>query len=168
VSTGRQRAGRSSRFEVRDEVLEVDGDAQRSLLGVKVWGRVLSLQRSEEVALLVIGEERDRLGVEDPEVLARPALIVGGEDGPRQYSNPLTGSDVVALRGELVAGVIGERLAHDPNPFDQAPRGRMGRYERQPRIDLGSTGSVPAVTMAIASSAPWRPSSVPGSGCSPV
>jgi hypothetical protein len=73
VSAGRQRAGRSSSFEVRDEVVEVDGDAQRSLLGVKVWRRVLSLLRSEEAVLLVIGEGRDQLVVEDPEVLARVA-----------------------------------------------------------------------------------------------
>jgi hypothetical protein len=73
VSTGRQRPGRSSSFEVRDEVVEVDGDAQRSLLGVKVWRRVLSLLRSEEAVLLVIGEGRDQLVVEDPEVLARVA-----------------------------------------------------------------------------------------------
>jgi hypothetical protein len=94
--------GGSSRFEFRDEVLEVDGDAQRSLLRLEVWGRVLSLLHSDEGVRRRRRREDHRLVVEDPEVLARPALMGIGEGSPRHYSDLLTGGDVVAVGSELV------------------------------------------------------------------
>jgi hypothetical protein len=130
-----------SSFELRDELLEVDGEAQRSPLGVKVWVDVLGLLDPEEAALAVVGKEDYQRLVEDPEVLARPALICIGEGGSWQHSNLLSGGDVVAVGSELETGVLGERFAHDPNPLDEASCGSAGCYECQPRIAVSGSSS---------------------------
>lgn len=64
---------------------------------------------SKKSPRFVVGQEDYQLLVEDPEILARPALICIGEGGSWDDSYLLSDSDVVAVGRELEAGVLGER-----------------------------------------------------------
>jgi hypothetical protein len=130
-----------SRCGLSDELLEVDREVQRSLLGLQVWADVVGLVDSPESAVVVVGKEDEQRLVEDPEILGRPALVGAGEGRSWQHSHFLAGCDVVAVGSELEAGVHRERFADDPNPLDQTPFAVPGRYERQPRIAVGGAGS---------------------------
>ena len=114
-----------AKFGLRDELVEVETEGQRSASGLEIWGDFRRLVGAQEASLVVVVEHDDQPVIEDPEVLARPALISVGQIGAGHHSNHVPDRYVLAVGRELKTGVVRERFAHDPYPLDPPP-GRSG------------------------------------------